>query len=93
MKPHQFGSCLEFIVKRIRRKEVIKMPKLTRQDWELLRDQYHVAFSGMHEDLFILLLDKVYGQNSPKNNPGELDNADALMIYLAHAEPPISPGG
>lgn len=80
------------------------MPKITRQDWEMLRNRYHVAFSRMHPDLFKLLLEKVY---SPKNNPGsdcansgELDETDALMIYLAHAEPPtrhaeptISPGG
>ena len=73
------------------------MPLLTREDWETLRNRYHVAFWGMDPALFQLLLDKVYG---PKSNPGSdpphasgVDDADAMMIYLVRggAEPPIGP--
>lgn len=69
------------------------MPKLTRQDWQMLRDNYQVAFLRMDPRLFNLLLDKVYGpESTSKSNPGELDDTDALMIYLAHVEPDIQPG-
>jgi hypothetical protein len=68
------------------------MPKLTRQDWQMLRDNYQVAFLRMDPRLFNLLLDKVYGSESTsKNNPGELDDTDALMIFLARGEPDIQP--
>lgn len=68
------------------------MPKLTRQDWEKLRNEYRVAFSRMHPDLFKLFLDKVYGNpGSDSANPGDLDDIDAMMIYLARGEPPIQP--
>ncbi len=63
------------------------MPKLTQQDWKKLKDEYKVAFSTMPADLFNKLLDKVY----TSANPGELDDIDALMIYLARTEPPIQP--
>jgi hypothetical protein len=66
------------------------MPKLTRSDWEKLRNEYHVAFSGMHQRLFSLLLEKVYA-GEKEGNPGELDDIDALLIAAAHAEPPIPP--
>lgn len=78
------------------------MPKLTREDWKELRTHYKVAFWFMKDDLFNLLLDKVYGPK--KSNPGirlhslgtksgELDKVDALMIFLSQArtEPPIPP--
>jgi hypothetical protein len=62
-----------------------------------LRDDYGVAFAGMPKDLFDLLLAKVYGPetegnpgNSP-SNPGHVDDVDAMMVYLSHAEPPIPP--
>ncbi|OGC82182.1 MAG: hypothetical protein A2W07_03920 [candidate division Zixibacteria bacterium RBG_16_43_9] len=65
------------------------MPLLTRQDWETLRKE-EVAFERMQQKHFEKLLDKVYG------NPGstartELDDIDALMVYLARTEPPIPP--
>lgn len=72
------------------------MPLLKRQDWVKLRD-YRVAFTGMSQDLFELLLNKVYGPTTkgnpanPTSNPGEADEIDALMMYCAHAEPPIPP--
>ncbi|MCW4043341.1 MAG: hypothetical protein NWE90_06425 [Candidatus Bathyarchaeota archaeon] len=67
------------------------MPKLTKNDWERLREEFNVAFSGMNPHLFALLLDKIYSGNP--EDPDEIDDIDALMIYLAHAEPPIPPGG
>ncbi|MFQ6114909.1 MAG: hypothetical protein ACE5NG_12645 [bacterium] len=71
------------------------MSLLTRQDWEMLRNKYQVAFSRMHPDLFKLFLDKIYGPKSNPGggsaNPGKLDDIDAMMIYLARAEPPIRP--
>lgn len=73
------------------------MPKLSREDWEDLRDVYGVAFRGMPSNLFTALLNKVYGPKSegnPGNNPGttgELDEVDALMICLARSEPGIQP--
>jgi hypothetical protein len=67
------------------------MPKLTRNDWERFREEFHVAFSGMNPHLFSLLLDIIYSGNV--EDPDEIDEIDALMIYLAHAEPPIPPGG
>ena len=73
------------------------MPLLTRQDWVKLRDDYGVAFAGMPADLFDLLLSKVYGPKTegnpgnPSSNPSELDDTDAMMVYLSHAEPPIPP--
>jgi len=67
------------------------MPKLTRNDWERLREEFHVAFSGMNSHLFSLLLDIIYSANA--KDPDVIDDIDALMIYLAHAEPPIPPGG
>ena len=72
------------------------MPKLTRTDWETLRNIEKVAFTGMPTDLFELLLDKVYGPKSNptsgSTNPGGTDKTDAMMIYLSHlTEPPITP--
>jgi len=71
------------------------MPKLTRQDWKKLRDDYHVAFSKMDPRLFELLLDKLdIPKSNPGSNPGNpdgVDEVDALMIRLARAEPPIRP--
>lgn len=68
------------------------MSLLKRQDWTKLRNEYRVAFSGMHPSLFKKMLDKVYGNpGSDSSNPGELDETDAMMIYLSHAEPPIPP--
>ena len=66
------------------------MPKLTRDDWGRLRE-FNVAFSGMSPRLFALLLEKIYSGNP--EDPDKIDEIDALMIYLAHAEPPIPPGG
>lgn len=66
------------------------MPKLTREDWETLKNKYHVAFSGMDKKLFQLLLDKVYAGEGG-SNPGELDDIDGLMVSLSHSEPPIPP--
>ncbi len=66
------------------------MPRLSREDWETLRKKYHVAFAGLDNDLFRLLLDKVYA-NESASNPAEMDNIDALMVSLSHSEPPIPP--
>lgn len=65
------------------------MPKLTPQDWQILKDK-HVAFSSMHQHLFELLLAKIYAGSK---DPDQVDDTDALMVYLAHAEPPIPPTG
>jgi hypothetical protein len=73
------------------------MPKLTRGDWEKLRNGYRVAFTTWSEDAFNALLDTVYGPEHKGNpgsgsgNPGKADDADALMVSLVHAEPPIQP--
>jgi hypothetical protein len=73
------------------------MPKLTREDWQKLRDHYGVAFTGMPSNLFTVLLDKVFGFQQKSNpgsvnpNPGELDDVDATMVCLAHSEPGIQP--
>jgi hypothetical protein len=79
------------------------MSKLTRQDWERLRGRYKVAFTGMRSNVFTTLLDKVYGPRKKGNpgsdsaNEGNLDDTDALMVYLAHdmalarSEPGIRP--
>jgi len=71
------------------------MSLLTRKDWELLRDKYNVSFSRMHPDLFNLFMEKVYGTKDMDQGEtsarGELDDTDAMMIYLARAEPPIRP--
>ena len=66
------------------------MPRLSRYDWETLKKKYGVAFSGMDNSLFKLLLDKVYAGES-ESNPGELGDVDALMVSLSHSEPPIPP--
>jgi len=71
------------------------MSLLTRKDWELLRNKYNVSFSRMHPDLFNLFMEKIYGAEDIKQTEvsarGELDDTDAMMIYLAGAEPPIRP--
>jgi hypothetical protein len=73
------------------------MPKLTRGDWEKFRNGYRVAFTSWSSDAFKALLDTVYGPEHKGNpgtdsaNPSEADDADALMISLVHAEPPIQP--
>jgi hypothetical protein len=66
------------------------MPKLTREDWMMLRNKYHVAFVTLNERLFELLLNKIY---EGSKDPDIVDDTDALMVYLAHAEPPIPPTG
>lgn len=73
------------------------MPKLTRKDWEKLRNGYHIAFTSWPQEAFNALLDTVYGTEI-KSNPGTLstnrrdvDDTDAMMISLVHAEPPIQP--
>ena len=67
------------------------MALLTRKDWEKLRSEYHVAFSRMHPRLFKLFLDKMFGNPGGDSSTGQLDDTDAMMIYLARAEPPIQP--
>ena len=43
-------------------------------------------------NLFKKLLYKVYANpGGDTANPGELDETEAMMIYLSHAEPPIPP--
>jgi hypothetical protein len=73
------------------------MPKLTREDWKKLRDEYHVAFRAWSPKAFKDLLDAAYGnEGETKSNPGNpgpesVDNTDALMISHVYAEPPIQP--
>jgi len=68
------------------------MPKITRDDWVALRDEYHVAFTRMKRDLFELFLKKIYGNpGSGSSAPDKVDETDAMMIYLARGEPPIQP--
>jgi hypothetical protein len=76
---------------------VIYVPKLTREDWRNLRDQYGAAFTGLSDLMFTTLLDQVYGpvkEGNPGTNPGstgELDEVDAMMVCLARSEPGIQP--
>ncbi|UCG91636.1 MAG: hypothetical protein JSV97_11240 [candidate division WOR-3 bacterium] len=65
------------------------MPKLTPEDWRKLREK-RVAFTGLSERIFELLLAKIY---EGAKDPDQVDDTDALMVYLAHAEPPIPPTG
>jgi hypothetical protein len=68
------------------------MPKIDRKDWEDLRNIHKAAFTCMPEDLFKLLLDKIYGNpGTGSANPGTVDKIDALMVYLCRGEPPIQP--
>jgi len=68
------------------------MPKLTRKDWETLKRKYRVAFPGLKQDLFDLLLDKIYGNpGTGSAKSGTVDKIDALMVYLSRGEPPIQP--
>ena len=73
------------------------MPKLTREDWQNLRNVYGAAFTKMSGLLFTTLLDQVYGpaqKSNPGSNPGstgELDEVDAMMVTLASSEPGIQP--
>jgi len=69
------------------------MPKLTRKDWEELRNTYEVAFTRVKPGLFKLFLDKIYGNpgGNPANQSELVDDTDAMMIYLASGEPPIQP--
>jgi hypothetical protein len=77
------------------------MPKLTREDWTKLRDEYHVAFRSWSSKAFKDLLDAAYGaEGESKGNPGSysanpgtesVDNTDALMVSHVYAEPPIQP--
>jgi hypothetical protein len=73
------------------------VPKLTREDWQNLRNVYGAAFTKMSELLFTTLLDQVYGpaeKSNPGGNPGstgELDEVDGLMVTLASSEPGIQP--
>jgi hypothetical protein len=70
------------------------MPKLTRQNWETLREKYKIG-SRLSPELFEKLLEKIYGPKggpNPGSNPGNpdgVDEIDALMISLS--EPPIVP--
>jgi hypothetical protein len=67
------------------------MPKLSRGDWEMMRNQYHVAFTTWPDDAFNDLMDTIYGPpTGVKNNPAA-DDTDALLIGQVHAEPPIQP--
>ena len=66
------------------------MPKLSRTDWEMLRNQYHVAFTTWPDSAFNDLMDAIYGPAESKNNPAA-DDTDALLIGQVHAEPPIQP--
>lgn len=70
------------------------MSLLTRQDWEMLRNKYRVAFTELPDDFFKLLLDKVYDNPvSISTNKRKLELLDALMIVLSRSrtEPPIPP--
>ena len=79
------------------------MSLLKREDWEKLRNEDMVAFTGMREKVFTTLLDTVYGpkkKGNPGGNPGnggKLDDTDVLMVYLGHdmapthTEPGIRP--
>lgn len=61
------------------------MSQLTREHWEELRSQ-KVAFTHWPDDLFELLLNKVFGpQKAGAATTTKLDE-DALMIFLAKAE-------
>jgi hypothetical protein len=66
------------------------MPKLTPQDWKILRNNHKVAFREMPTRLFNLLLEKVY---SRERKSTKLDSVDALLIHLAggkaRTEPPL----
>ena len=79
------------------REEVICVPKLTREDWQNLRNVYGAAFTQMSGLLFATLLDQVYGpakKSNPGGNPGstgELDEVDGMMVTLATSEPGIQP--
>lgn len=69
------------------------MALLIKKDWQMLRNEYRVAFNAMPSDLFKLLLEKVYGNpGGDSKKRGKLDQTDALMFYLARTEPPIPPG-
>ena len=65
------------------------MSLLQRGDWVKLRDIHRVAFTGMPDDLFDLLMDKVFGGAS--EGKSDLNEVDALMICLARSEPRIVP--
>ena len=62
------------------------MPKLDEEDWRKFKKD-EVAFATMPKKLFDLLLKKVYAPT----NPGQDENIDELMIYLARSEPRIQP--
>lgn len=74
------------------------MPKLTEIDWKRLREN-KVAFWIMPDNLFKKLMKvlEVYRKSTEGNpgsdsvNPGEFDEIDELMFWLAHVEPPIQP--
>ena len=65
------------------------MSLLIQEDWEKLRNQYKVAFTGMPDDLFDSLMNNVFGGASKER--GELNEVDAMMICLARSEPGITP--
>ncbi|UCE18630.1 MAG: hypothetical protein JSV84_17560 [Gemmatimonadota bacterium] len=61
-------------------------PKLSQEDWWVLKEK-GVAFRSMNEELFGKFLNAIYSIKSETgSNPTD---TDVLMIYLAHAEPPI----
>lgn len=68
------------------------MSKLKRSDWELLRYKYNVAFTKMKKEHFELLLNRLFSNPGLDSGSGEeVDETDALMVYLARGEPPIQP--
>ena len=61
-------------------------PKLSKEDWWELKER-GVAFRSMDNTLFEKFLNAIYSIELERSkNPTDID---ALMIYLAHAEPPI----
>jgi len=61
-------------------------PKLSQEDWWELKEK-GVAFRSMDNKLFEKFLNAIYSiKPETSSNPTD---TDVLMIYLAHAEPPI----
>ena len=62
------------------------MPKLTRKDWDKLRNFYKVAFAQWDDEHYNQLMNNLVHSDDP-----EVDVTDALLISLAKAEPRIPP--
>ena len=60
---------------------------ISKADWKSLR-KHQVAFKSMNEDIFDALLEAIYSIEI-EGDDGNPSVADRLMMYLAHAEPPI----